>query len=131
VTHGNGFSLSSLLPIGTLVALLVGGSWAVFQTQFTNLEKAIVIAKNSADHDIQVLTNRVNELEHDRIRYLTQEEFRQFETRIEDLKKRVEVIEATRPTADTLQTVSVGLGRQLQALETRVDNLSRSGSQPR
>ena len=119
------FTWGNLVATATLAAILFGGSWVLFQAQFANLEKQIVVAKAAEDHDSELLRGHVMELELElRNSVLWQREFKQFENQVGDLKRRVELLEQTRPTADTLQTVSTGLKERIDALATAYQNLS-------
>jgi predicted RNase H-like nuclease (RuvC/YqgF family) len=134
----NGFTWTNLISLGLLVAVLISGGWILFQSQFSSLERSIAEAKVSADkasqlsrdlnakdiataikqsdeHEAQILAIQ-GELERRRDQFITQYEFKQFEQRYDDLKKRTEILEATRPTADTLQQAVGSLEKRIESL---------------
>lgn len=127
--------MAFIVPLGSMLALAFGGGWALMQSQFANVERSIDATRTqlTANLDRTVndnlkLSNSVDvrvteihtELLHDVVR---QNEFIQFEQRLDSVLKRLDIVEATRPTTGELKGTADGLSAQFATLNARVVQL--------
>ena len=140
--------------MGLLAASLLGGGWAIFQNQFGSVREIIAShekADRESDENLgkQIALNReqyqlnfataIKEVEktneelkgriadiHQELRHdlVNQTEFKQFEARLETLSKRLDVLEATRPTSGEVNINSVNLEKRIEALTSRLNLLT-------
>lgn len=122
----------------TAVAILFGGSWTVFQTQFSNTAEQQKIIREQLDkRSEQVDQNfkdenrkleRVDaELLHLHDVYVEQYQFKQFLTgldkRISIDEERLHDIESTRPTTGELRGIAESADKQISRMQDRLDRL--------
>lgn len=113
----------------TTVTILFGGSWTVFQTQFTNIaEQQKIIRDDLARRSIDVDTNfqRINEqLLHHRDVYVEQYEYKAFnaalQKRLDIDEQRLSLIEQTRPTTGELRGIADNADKQISRILDRLD----------
>ncbi len=96
------FTWANLIALLALLVITFGGSWTLFQAQFSSLEKTIEAVSQSTGRNRDISIQR--------------DEFREFEQRFDDLKRRIEIVESTRPTADTLGQAIAGVSKRVDAL---------------
>ena len=137
--------LKNSWAIAGILLLAFGTLWTVFQTQFTNLEKAISDQKResvlTAERLAAELSRRELEIK-DQINHLrgelvpkteldgrqavidreiermvTASSFQEFEQRFTDALRRLDQIENSRPTTDTLNSTIRSLEKRIDVLE--------------
>jgi len=133
------------------MALLTGGGWTIFQTQFTAQNAQIyenrqIIDKTAALIQAQI-DRRAADMDRDikgiKATEVTQAEFKQFEAsifgQIDTLRRQLSIIETTRPTTGELQAANKNAVDTTARLEDRVRYLEQYllgqnkifGSQPK
>ncbi len=132
-----------------VAAVLFGGTWTVFQTQFAYIDRSILAAATVMRERDKALDERTLRLERetkdlrdwadeqfDRRRTLVvqQVEFAQFGARMDDrlrtIEARILLLEQTRPTTSELSGLLKGTNDQLTAFLARIDRLERMERMP-
>jgi hypothetical protein len=130
-------SWTTVISAGAFMAVLIGGGWTVFQTQFSSQAAQINENKQLIEQSVRLLQaqidRRVGELERrdDALtaKALTQAEFKQFEAnvlaQIEGLRRQIAILEQTRPTTGELQAANRSSQDTAARLEERVRSLEQ------
>ncbi len=144
--NGNGSaSWQTFVSVGTLLALLAGGGWALFQSQLQSLSRELDLSRSQSDkalaahlHDRERADNEITE-RMQRIaveitqRRVPQAQFDEWQHRVLDstevMRHRLDVIEATRPTTGESQGVINSLKERVEDMQRKVDALIASGRQ--
>ncbi len=118
----NGFGLGwqALTLFFLVVGMAAASLWAILTSELTGLSQRVdvrnqgfiqALAGMRSVHD-EFATRTLADITRARDTYVTKAEFKQFETNMEsqldDIKKRLVLIEQTRPTADTLNATASG-----------------------
>jgi len=126
-------SLTNVWGVVGVVAILFGGSWTVFQTQFSNIDQGQKIirdelARRSGEVDSK-FTALDAELLHHRDVYIEQYEYRAYaralEKRLDTIEQRLALIEQTRPTTGELRGIADSADKQIQRILDRLDKLEK------
>lgn len=132
--NGNGglqITWINLIATMALLATVSGGAWLLFQQQFKSLEEQFGQAARNLQADIK--DNRT-ELERLRSLSISREEHAEFVKRLDGdlvgLGKRLDVIEATRPTTGELKSVADGMQVQANEIKQRLQFLEQSHPYP-
>lgn len=126
---GGGPQLTWVNIIATLalLATVAGGAWLLFQNQFTNLE--VQMHTNLTDLSAQIKDNRGQA---DRLRdhSVQREEHTEFVKRVDErlaeIQRRLDVLEATRPTTGELEKVSGATNASIIDLKERLQFLEQN-----
>ncbi len=147
VTHnGNGsYNWQTLVSTGTLIAILAGGGWALFQSQLQGLARELEITRVQGRdalaahlHDRErtdaEVANRFQRISDEIVqRRVPQAQFDEWQHRVLDstevMRHRLDVIEATRPTTGESQGVINSLKERVEDMQRKVDALIASGRQ--
>jgi hypothetical protein len=122
--------VQAILSFGSLILLAFGAMWTLMQTQFMAVDKEIDLSNKAVAELVRInrislegLSNDIhNELRHD---VVGQPEFKQFSDRLDSILKRLDIVEATRPTTGELKGTADGLDRSVQVLVARVIQLEQ------
>lgn len=142
--------LTFIVPLGTLLLMAFGGGWTLMQSQFANVERGVDSSikqfealnkntrdlvdldrsqfRNAVDRLTQDQRNLLDELKtrttdiHTELRHdvVNQTEFKQFSDRLDAILKRLDIVEATRPTTGELKGAADGLERSFSIVNSRV-----------
>jgi hypothetical protein len=132
--NGNGdpqLSWGTVISMVGVVAVLFGGSWAVFQTQFGYIEKDKEVIRQELVRSLTGIQSQFKSVSDDfdrrRLLNVEQVEFKQFEARYEkevaDIQQRLSLIEQTRPTTGELRGISENADKQINRILNRLDQL--------
>jgi hypothetical protein len=127
-------SLSSLWGGIAAVSILFGGSWTVFQTQFSNIDKDQKIIRDALDLRSTEVDRKFTALNAELIQhrdvYVQQYQYREFrqalDKRLDTIEQRLALIEQTRPTTGELRGIAENADKQISRILDRLDHAERA-----
>lgn len=131
----------NLVGATTIVALLFGGSWTVFQTQFSSVDKTIVALRDDTGKKFDALDGQISKI-NDTLRsdiasnLISRNEFIQFQYRFEsaarqndETRERLNTLSArsahTPVEKETIDAVVIALDKQIQLVQGQIIDINR------
>lgn len=124
-------SYQTLIAGGSLILVMAGAGWTLFQTQFTQLDKTIENVRWEVQRretelkaNIATIDTLIDSL---RPLYLTRTEHASIEKRIDErlslIQQQLLQLERTRPTTGELQTTNDAIAKRIEVLTMRLNNI--------
>jgi polyhydroxyalkanoate synthesis regulator phasin len=143
---------ANLISLVAVLFVMAAGGWSLFQSQFASVSSTIALQAKANEEAARTLASQLirsqdgfrteikdlydelksriadihGELRHD---FVSVNEFRQFEARLDSVQKRLDVIETTRPTTGELSSTATAVGKQVEFVQRQIDLLESRQSE--
>lgn len=120
-----------VITIG-LFTTMAGGAWALFQSQFNNLEQQLRSADSTTNALVKDLRGDLDRLRDNSVLRAEHIEFvKRLDEHLAMLQHRLDIIEQTRPTTGELENRASALRTEIAEIKDRIKFLEQIPHQPR